>query len=416
MTGAPRDCSRRDVLAAGSLILAGAAGAKAAPPTVPAAAASAEPERLLVGPGRQYPSITAAGERLTQKWDAFSKTTGHDPIHMIISPGPPGYYDNDFDTYSRRWPNNNHGGWPPYHGILMGPAVIEGEPGKPAPELRCTDGGDGVLYYQKGAWITGDWDATFRRLRFDGFRRADGYGNYAAVRIETSEDGAARRGSFLFEDVVVTGGDDGILGGSPGQTVTLRRCEFSRNGGGAGRTHNVYVGPVDLLTVEDVLSTRAVIGHLLKSRAARTVIRRTRLLTGDGTASACLDVPDGGVLQLDGVVCEKGSGSDASWVIHYAGENQDAAGLPFHATSSITIRDLVMIAPKSLSNHPGWPILGFANQSGGGEAASGKGSRLVTPDASGVKVFGLTAEQAGLPDVEVLAEPPALDWTSPARV
>jgi hypothetical protein len=198
--------------------------------------------------------------------------------------------------------------------------------------------------------------------------------------------------------------------------VTLRRCEFSRNGGGAGRTHNVYIGPVDLLTVEDVLSTRAVIGHLLKSRAARTVIRRTRLLTGDGTASACLDVPDGGVLEIDGVVCEKGPGSDASWVIHYAGENQDAAGLPFHATSSITIRDLVMIAPKSLEHHPGWPILGFANQSGGGEAASGKGSRLIAPDASGVKVFGLTAAQAGLPGVEILAEPPSLDWTSPARV
>jgi hypothetical protein len=334
---------------------------------------------------------------------------------MIISPGPPGYYDDDFDSWSRRWPKGSHGGWPPYHGILRGPAVIEGEPGKPAPDLSCPTGGAGVLYYQKGAWITDDYDATIRRLNFSGFRRKDDYGNYAAVRIEGPEAGKRRSGNFLFEDIRIVDSDDGILGGSAGQTVTLRRCEFSHNGGGGGRTHNIYIDNVDLLTLEDVLSTRSVIGHLLKSRAAKTVIRRTRLFTGDGSTSACLDVPDGGILDIDGLVCEKGPGSDASWLIHYAGENQDVVGMGFHAESGIKIRNLTMIAPQSLANHPSWPILGFANQSGDGEAQSGKGSRLIVPDASGVKVFGLTQRQAGLPDVEILPEAPALDWTSPVR-
>jgi len=388
---------------------------KPAPAMVPAQVADGRAEILLVGPGKPYESITAAGERLIKKWDQFAAVPNHDPIHMIISPGPPGYYDNDFDTYSRKWPNSNHGGWPPYHGILSGPAIIEGEPGKPAPDLRCVGGGDGVIYYQKGAWITSDYDAVFRRLTFSGFRRADGYGNYAAVRIETNPGGQAKNGNFLFEDVTISGCDNGLLGGSPGQTVTLRRCEFTRNGEPPGSTHNVYIGAVDVLTVEDVLSTRATIGHLLKSRAAKTVIRRTRLLTGDGTASACLDVPDGGVLDIEGLVCEKGPGSDAGWVIHYSGENQDRNGLAFHDPSSITIRNLTMIAPRLLPAHPSWPISGFANQSGNGQADSGTGSHLIVPDASGVKVYGLTRQQAGLPGVDILREKPELDWTSPVR-
>jgi hypothetical protein len=391
-------------------LVGGMAGALVAG-SVPAQAADRRPELLLVGPGKPYPSITAAGERLIMKWNPFATPPSHDPIHMIISPGPPGYYDNDVDSYSRRWPNNNHGGWPPYHGGLLGPAVIEGEPGKPAPDLRCTGGGDGVLYYQKGAFITGNYDATFRRLNFSGFRRADGYGTYSAVRIDSDGNGAAQSGNFLFEDVRISGCDDGLLGGSRGQTVTLRRCEFTDNGDTAGRTHNIYIGDVDLLVVEDVLSTRAIIGHLLKSRAAKTIIRRTRLLTGDGSASACLDVPDCGVLDIDDLVCQKGPNADAGWVIHYGGENQDASGVPFHDPSSITIRNLTMIAPKALANHPGWPVLGFANQSGG--ATSGSGSHQVLPDASGVKVYGLTEKQAGLPDAEILSEPPVLDWRSP---
>jgi hypothetical protein len=406
--GVSGDPGRRALLGGAAAALLGGRPALAAEP------ADHRPELLLVGPGKQYASITAAGERLAVKWDPNDKVPNHDPVHIVISPAEPGFYDGDGDTYSRRWPKNDHGGWPPYHGLLLGPAVIEGEPGKPAPELTCSTGD--CLYYQKGLWITDDYDVTFRRLRFSGFRRNDGYGNHAAVRLETLDGGKPRRGHFLFEDVRISGCDDGILGGSPGQTVTLRRCEFTRNGGGAGRTHNIYIGPVDLLEVEDVLSTRSTIGHLLKSRAAKTVIRRTRLLTGDGTTSACLDLPDGGILEIDGLVCEKGPNSDASWLIHYAGENQDAAGMPFHPASAVTIRNLVMIAPERLARHPGWPIIGFANQSGDGEAASGAGSRLVRPDVSGVQIWGMTARQAGLPGAVVLAAPPTLDWSTPVQV
>ena len=120
---------------------------------------------------------------------------------------------------------------------------------------------------------------------------------------------------------------------------------FHDNGNETGRVHNVYFSAGDLLTVEDTLSTRCAIGHLLKSRAAKTIIRNTRLIGNGGTESACLDVPDAGVLDIDGLVCEKSPGTDASWIIHYAGENQDEAACRSIRRSSIKIRNLTMIAP-----------------------------------------------------------------------
>jgi hypothetical protein len=74
-----------------------------------------------------------------------------------------------------------------------------------------------------------------------------------------------------------------------------------------------------------------------------------------------------------------------------------------------------MIAPDTFTRHPDWRaiLVGFANESGLGEDRSGAGSSLVTPEASDVKVYGLTQRQAGLPGVQILPAAPALDLKSP---
>ncbi len=398
--------TRREVLAGAALALAGCE-------SVPAAPIDHRAELLRVGPGQEYASLTLAGARLQKKW---TDGGGHpladpEPAHVIISPAEPGYYVNDSGSHSRRWPSLV--GWPPYEGNLFGPVVIEGEPGKPPPDL-VTDGyGDGVLYYQAGLFITTGFDAVFRNLHFSGFRRQDGGGTYAAIRFNPQE---GRQASVLLENVQIDHCDDGIMGGDPGLTLTLRRCFFHDNGNSSGLCHNIYMSNGGTLIAEDVLSTRCMIGHLMKSRAAHTIIRNSRLLGDGGSESACLDVPDAGILEIDGLICEKSPGTDAAWIIHYAGENQDAAGVPFHVPASITIRDLTMIAPEEFTRHPDWRaiVIGFANQSGLGEAQSGAGSYAVTPDASGVQVFGLSPHQAGLPGVTVLHAPPSLDLKSPA--
>jgi hypothetical protein len=415
-----RTATRRALIAAG----ASAAVAPSLPTRAQApkdaqalAAAKAYPrprndayEVLEVGPGKRFPSLTLAGCFMNSeaRWNSSyrgAEQTARMGFRVIISPGPPGYYVNDSGSHSRRW--KSLVGWPPYEGNLLGPVIIEGEAGRPPP-LLCTDGyGDGVLYYQTGLFATGDFDATFRRLSFQGFRRQDGNGNYAAIRLGQSFFSRPLGNRILVEDCEFSGCDDGILGGSPGQSVLLRRCEFHDNGNSTGLCHNIYVGEVDELVVEDLLSTRCAIGHLLKTRAAATTIRNSRLLGGRGAESACLDAPDAGVLRIEGLVCEKSPDSDASWLIHYSGESER-----FHDPSSITIRDLTLVAPPALRRHRSWSLAGFVNQSGAGPAASGKGARYVRPDAARVQAFGLSAANCGLP-CEVLATRPTIDRRSP---
>ncbi|WP_158922349.1 right-handed parallel beta-helix repeat-containing protein [Acidisphaera sp. S103] len=385
--------------------------------TVPAAPVGGHPELLLVGPGKQYPSLTLAGCRLQQKWTAASGQSVPDPqpAHIIISPAEPGYYTNDSGSHSRRWPKMV--GWPPYEGALYGPIVIEGEPGKPPPVLDTDGYGDGVLYYQTGLFATGNFDATFRNLIFRGFRRQDGIGNYAAVRLgQKLTTSVPMQSHVLFEDCEISQCDNAIMGGISGQSLTLRRVYLHDNGNGSGRCHNVYFGGGDVFTMDNCLSTRCTIGHLAKSRAAKTVILNTRLLGRGGTESACLDVPDAGVLSITNAIMEKSPGTDANWIVHYSGENQDGNDIPFHVPSSVDIDGLVMVAPPRMINHPSWgEIVGFSNQSGAGDAVCGKGSFLVRPNAKNVKAYGLKPATVGLP-CTFLPDPPKLDAASPVKM
>lgn len=370
---------------------------------------------IEVGPGKRFASLTAAGVFMTPSWvnAGTPERLSRIGYRVIIHPGPPGYYVNDAGSHSRRWPSMQ--GWPAYEGNLIGPTIIEGAPGKPPPVLETDGYGDGVLYYQTGLFSTGSYDATFRRLVFRGFRRRDGYGNYAAIRLGQRFGDIPMQGTVTLEDCEIMGCDDALLGGAKGQKVVLRRCYIHHNGNETGLAHNIYIGEVDSLLVEDTLSTRCAIGHLLKSRAARTTIRNSRLIGNGGSESACLDVPDAGVLEIDGLVTEKSPNSDASWIIHYSGENQDNGGVPFHNPSSIRINNLTMISPGALNKKNKGSVVGFANASGAGEAASGKGSRFILPQPSNVRAFNMTQNAAGLP-CQILTAKPDLDLSSPVRL
>jgi hypothetical protein len=130
-------------------------------------------------------------------------------------------------------------------------------------------------------------------------------------------------------------------------------------------------------------------------------------LGAGGTESACLDVPNAGVLTINSVVCQKSRNSDAGWIIHYSGESQG-----FHNPSSVKVHNLTMVAPPALQGHPSWPITGFANQSGDGPAVSGSGSHFVPVQADTVQVFGLSASACGLP-CRILNSPPVIDLKPP---
>jgi hypothetical protein len=71
-----------------------------------------------------------------------------------------------------------------------------------------------------------------------------------------------------------------------------------------------------------------------------------------------------------------------------------------------------MVAPPKLLGHPNSAVIGFANQSGDGPAASGVGSHFVPAQAYAVQVYGLSASACGLP-CRILSTPPVIDRTPP---
>lgn len=373
-------------------------------------------EVLDVGPTKRFTSLTSAGAYMNsrQGWNNGETDTARLGFRIIISPGPPHYYLNDTGSHSQRAAAREVQSG--YEGKLFGPVIIEGEPGADIPVLEMDTTANGGLYNQKALFVAGSCDAVFRRLIFRGFRKPEGDGNHAAIRLGEESPGVPMHATVTVEDCEFSGCDNGIMGGAPGQSLIIRRSYFHDNGNDTGRVHNLYFSDGDLLLLENTLSTRCRIGHLIKTRAKRTVIRHSRLLGNGGTESACLDVPDAGLLEIDGLTCEKSPGSDAPWMIHYSGENQDAGnGVPFREPSRVQIRHLTMVGPSRLTRHPNWsPVLGFANQSGNGPSFSGHGSHYVPVDAQDVSVYGLEPAAAGLP-CRVLPAPPILDFRSPIK-
>jgi len=97
--------------------------------------------------------------------------------------------------------------------------------------------------------------------------------------------------------------ETGILSGnaSADSIITLTNLTGTKNGTpGDGQSHAIYIGECAALSLYLSASTISDtnVGHLVKSRAARTVITDCRL--DKGRASRCIDACFGGVLVVDG--------------------------------------------------------------------------------------------------------------------
>ena len=99
---------------------------------------------------------------------------------------------------------------------------------------------------------------------------------------------------------------DGIQGGAPGSEILVEYCEFSHNGAGDGKSHNLYISAIDKFTFRFNYSHDAYIGHLLKTRASNNYILYNRITdeTG-GQASYEIDVPQGGLTYIVGNLVEQ---------------------------------------------------------------------------------------------------------------
>lgn len=406
-------------------------------------------EILTVGPGQQHPHFTTAMGVAWNRWKnpntgaaltgGLAAYTGPVP-HILIAPGPDGYYSGDSGNYSG---NPSIGGaWPPWNGQVMGPMIISGMPGMEPPVIDCAPYG---LYYQNG-WVNFELEGG---CYLPGVTTNDGAGGSLPVSIYVrgitlknfaNHNGGVWRGLFLkpnrsgpadmtvlVEDCTITGCNDGFQGGFPGQKAVFRRNHFFKNGSTDpsitfGSTHDLYAGECDLVVVEDCLHEKpAEAGHLLKSRALVTRLRGVRLYgLSDGGGSGVLDVPAGGELDMDDCVFAQGDLADAGWTVHYGGDDHDGPG---RAVNRVIVgpKGIKVFGPTKLAKHSSWAVTGFADCTGPQDPKGQPNPATVTVNGPVVSNYppGLYATRkgpnSGFPSSTVAPFPASFDTASPVR-
>ena len=154
----------------------------------------------------------------------------------------------------------------------------------------------------KGLFVLEGKDTTVRNLTLTRARVPDMNG--AGIRLD--------KGNLTVDNVKFIDNQNGIMGGVPGTTVTIRNSEFDKNGTcQAGCAHGIYIENVDLLRVENSRFSNTRQGHSIKSRARRTEVIGSTIADGpDGTSSYLIEAPNGGALIARDNTLEKGPKSE----------------------------------------------------------------------------------------------------------
>jgi hypothetical protein len=218
---------------------------------------------------------------------------------------------------------------------------------------------------QKGILIT-DTDVTITGFNFVGAR----------VTNDEGENGAGIRyqgGNLTLNACFFHHNQEGILADASTGTITITKSEFAHNGDTkgpeVGYTHNIYIGAVALLDIEDSYVHDANYGHEIKSRALVTLVNNSRVVDGPtGTASYSIDLPNGGAVTISNDQIEQGPDSQNPAIISY-GEDGNIA-----AVSSLLVENTLI--ENDLTDHT---PTGVVNESS------------IVGTLSGVTIYGLTA-------------------------
>lgn len=166
----------------------------------------------------------------------------------------------------------------------------------------------------KGTWVFAGGRFRVTNIEFRGARAADHNG--AGIRLEK---GSLEIRSCVFED-----NETAILTGNDGDTeLRVRDSVFSRAPQDSLSLHHLlYAGRIRTLSVEGSRFHGGYLGHLLKSRAARSEIRYNLLVDGrEGRASYELEFPNGGVALVVGNVIGQSRASANITMVAYGAES-----------------------------------------------------------------------------------------------
>lgn len=164
----------------------------------------------------------------------------------------------------------------------------------------------------KAIWVVGGDDTTIDNVELSGCHVPDANG--AGIRQQGAN--LTVRNAYFHDN------ENGILAGDhAGSTITIEHSVFAHNGAGDGQSHNLYIGHVDRLVFRYNWSHHALVGHLLKSRAAENVIEYNRL-TGeaDGSESYEINLPNGGLSYVIGNLIQQPSTTQNGAMLDYLSE------------------------------------------------------------------------------------------------
>jgi hypothetical protein len=162
--------------------------------------------------------------------------------------------------------------------------------------------------------------------------------NGAAIRYEG--------GTLTLSNVTIHNNQEGLLANPDANgVITISGSNFTANGAGDGYSHNIYVGNIASLTVQNSTITAAQVGHDIKSRAASTTITGNVITDGsNGTASYEIDLPNGGVADIENNYIQKGVNAQNPIAISFGEEGN------LHANSSLKVAGNVLVNTSPSSN------------------------------------------------------------------
>jgi len=159
-------------------------------------------------------------------------------------------------------------------------------------------------------------------------------GNGAGIRYQS--------GNLTLNNCYFFDNQEGLLADASNGTITINNTEFADNGNAnppPGIEHNLYVGAIQQLTIDNSYFTGAIVGHDIKSRAANTTIENSRIVEPTGNASYEIDLPNGGNALIENNVIEKGPGAGNSHFISFAEEGNAYGSAALTVTGNTVLND-----------------------------------------------------------------------------
>ena len=190
---------------------------------------------------------------------------------------------------------------------------------------------DGRHAEGKATLVVRQGDVLIEHIEFRGSRVPDGNG--AGIRFE--------RGRLTVLNCAFFDNQNGILTSNAADAeLVVRDSEFGQAPAGMRLPHLLYVGRIARFTLSGSRFSGGAQGHLVKSRASVSEVRRNRLVDGRGGQAAYeLEFPNGGMVTVMGNVIGQSAGTSNPVLVSYGVEGYHAGPHSLLFTDNTLIND-----------------------------------------------------------------------------